>query len=110
MIRQRYCFETCIIIFEKSGVISVDIKFCAQGAVCPCPMVIYMYKNNQICSLNRFQVRVFRDIAPLQEFARTLARVDNVTKRHVNVEKCEISFYAKIKKYSIVLFDIQDPR
>ena len=61
---QRDHFETCNIWAKIKG-LSVDINFCPQGLVCPCPGAIFMYKSIKIYSRTRCQVSVYRTTGPL---------------------------------------------
>ena len=42
---------------------AVDINICPQGAVCPCPRAVYMYKSIKIYT--RCQVSVYRTTGSL---------------------------------------------
>ena len=44
--------------------LSVDIKICPQGVVCPCPGAIYMYKSIKIYTRTRSQVSIYRTTGP----------------------------------------------
>ena len=60
----RDYFQTCNIWAKRKG-LSVVIKFCPQGIVCPCPRAIYMYKSIKIYTRTRCQVSVYRTTGPL---------------------------------------------